>query len=102
MEATKLEDWDALLVSGQKMIEINSNDFDGWATVGDAQYNLGNYEQALKFYKKTLMINEMDCHSTPQVAEMVVEEIKVAEATETTLIGLEGVLVTDAGAIATI
>ncbi|MDX1441205.1 MAG: tetratricopeptide repeat protein [Nitrosopumilaceae archaeon] len=60
LEATKLEDWEGLLVSGQKMIEINSNDFDGWATLGDAHFNLGNYEKALEFYKKTLHINNKD------------------------------------------
>ncbi len=60
LEATKLQDWKNLLVSGQKMIEIDSNDYDGWATLGDAQYNLGNFEKALEFYKKTLQINRLD------------------------------------------
>lgn len=60
LEYTKLQDWDSLLVSGKKMIEIDSNDYDGWATLGDAQYNLGNYEKALEFYKKTLQINKLD------------------------------------------
>ena len=60
LEATKLQDWNNLLTSGQKMIEIDSNDFDGWATLGDAQYNLGNYEDALELYKKTIQINNKD------------------------------------------
>ena len=60
LEATKLQDWKSLHIAGQKMIEINSMDYDGWATIGDAQYNLGNYENALEFYKKTLQINNKD------------------------------------------
>ena len=60
LEATKLEDWESLLIFGKKMIEINPNDHDGWATQGDAQYNLGNYRMALKFYQKTLEINNKD------------------------------------------
>ena len=60
LEATKLQDWESLLISGKKMIEIDSNDYDGWATLGDAHYNLGNYKAALEFYKKTLQINKQD------------------------------------------
>ena len=56
LEATKLEDWDNLFVFGQKMTELDPTDYDGWATKGDAQFNLGNYELALTFYKKTLQI----------------------------------------------
>jgi tetratricopeptide (TPR) repeat protein len=60
LEATKLEEWNDLLFYGQKMIELDPNDFDGWATQGDAQFNLGNFDLALTFYKKGLQINKND------------------------------------------
>ena len=54
-----------------------------------------------KIKPKTKQIhNEMDCHLTPHVAGMVTKEIKVAEATEMTVTGIEDALVTDGGAIA--
>ena len=60
LEATKLEDWENLFLLGQKMTDLDPDDHDGWATKGDAQYNLGNYELALTFYKKTIQINKQD------------------------------------------
>ena len=42
------------------MIELDPNDFDGWATKGDAQYNLQNFESALGYYQKALQINKQD------------------------------------------
>ena len=43
------------------MIELDSQDFDGWATKGDAQYHLGNFDLALTFYKKAIQINNTRC-----------------------------------------
>ena len=60
LEATKLEEWNNLHSFGQKMIELDSQDFDGWATKGDAQYHLGNFDLALTFYKKAIQINNKD------------------------------------------
>jgi len=60
LEATKLEQWEELLSYGDEMIKLNLNDHDGWATKGDAQYNLGNFDLALNFYQKTLEINNRD------------------------------------------
>lgn len=60
LEATKLEQWEKLLSSGEEMIKLDPNDYDGWATKGDAQYNLGNFNLALTFYQKTLQINNRD------------------------------------------
>ena len=60
LEATKFEEWDNLLSFGQKMIELDPTDFDGWATKGDAQYHLGNFDLALTFYKKAIQINSKD------------------------------------------
>jgi tetratricopeptide (TPR) repeat protein len=60
LEATKLEEWSNLLSFGQKMIELDPNDFDGWATKGDAQYHLGHFDLALIFYKKAIQINNED------------------------------------------
>jgi tetratricopeptide (TPR) repeat protein len=60
LEATKLQQWENLFSYGEKMIELDPNDFDGWATKGDAQYNLENFELALKFYQRALQINKRD------------------------------------------
>jgi tetratricopeptide (TPR) repeat protein len=60
LEATKLEKWADLLFCGEKMIELDQNDYDGWATKGDAHYNLGNYSSATIFYQKALKINTKD------------------------------------------
>lgn len=60
LEATKMEDWKNLFLFGQKMTDLDPYDHDGWATKGDAQYNMGNYDLALTFYKKTLQINKND------------------------------------------
>ena len=60
LEAIKLEEWNNLLLCGQKMVELDPDDFDGWATQGDAQFNLGNFDLALTFYKKSLQKNKID------------------------------------------
>ncbi|MGD8431827.1 MAG: tetratricopeptide repeat protein, partial [Nitrosopumilaceae archaeon] len=60
LEATKLGQWEVLFSYGEKMTELDPDDFDGWATKGDAQYNLGNFKLALKFYQQALQINKKD------------------------------------------
>lgn len=60
LEATKLEKWIDLLFCGEKMIELDENDYDGWATKGDAKYNLGDFNSALTFYQKAIQINKGD------------------------------------------
>ena len=60
LEATKLEQWEVLFSYGEKMTELDPNDFDGWATKGDAQYNMRNFKLALKFYQYALQINKRD------------------------------------------
>jgi len=60
LEFTKLQNWNDLLLCGEKMVELDSADYDGWATKGDANYNLGNFMQAVGFYKKALQINDKD------------------------------------------
>lgn len=60
LESTKLKKWNNLLFCGEKMIELDPTDYDGWATKGDANYNLGNFIQAASFYRKALKINNKD------------------------------------------
>jgi len=60
LEFTKLQNWNDLLLCGEKMVELDFADYDGWATKGDANYNLGNFMQAVGFYKKALQINDKD------------------------------------------
>ena len=80
LEATKLEKWNDLLFCGEKMIELDQNDYDGWATKGDAQFNLGNYDLATTFYQQALKINKRDVLAWQNLGHAFKSQFKFDEA----------------------
>jgi len=80
LEYTKLEKWDDLLFCGEKMIELDHNDYDGWATKGDAQYNLGNFDLAITFYQQTLKIHNKDVLTWQNLGHAFKLKLKYYEA----------------------
>lgn len=50
----QLKDWKNVIYYNEKIIELNIDNFETYSAIGVANFNLGNLEKSVKFFKKSI------------------------------------------------